>query len=209
MRKLSDSAMSSAERVRRSRWVNRVEEAADLLLEMLRNAPEPLPRNPIIDPALGDELAKITIGTQDDQSTEDYPVIRFLDLGNGHQITNKRRAIAAVVKLLGAKQIDRNSVDYGEWGLCHFASYTHPKGAMISTPGREDNEYGQAEWHSKDHIMLFRDVGDGRCIVYVSKIKPLFELRTIGHHGVTWENVRKVASNFQIIASEDARQAIS
>ena len=198
------SPMSGAERVRRSRWVNRVEETADTLLELLRDAPDPLPRVPEIDPALWEELSKFTIETQDDQGEEDYPKVRFLELGNGHQVANKRRAIDAVAKLFGAKKLDRNTIEFGDWGVCHFASYTHPKGAMISTPNRDDNEYGKAEWHQRDHIALFRDVGDGRCMLYISDIEPLFGLRTIGHHGVTWDNVRKVARVVKVVASQDA-----
>ncbi len=65
---------------------------------------------------------------------------------------------------------------------------------MISTPDRDDNEFGSADWHTRDNIMMFRDFGDGRCIVYISPIKPLFGLRTIGYHGVTWENVLRTCS---------------
>jgi len=73
---------------------------------------------------------------------------------------------------------------------------------MISTPGRDDNVFGSADWHSEDHIMMFRDFGDGRCVVYVSPIKPLFEKRTIGHHGVLWDDVRKLATFTKVFRPE-------
>ena len=196
----------AAERVRLARWVNKVEEAADLLLDLLRTPPTPLPRTPVIDPALVDLLAAFTL-SQDDQSAEDYPMVRFLSLGNGHQVTNKRNAMACFVKLFDAKQIDRNTVEFGKWGICHFASYTHPRGAMISTPNKDDHEYGRGDWHHKERIIMFRDVGDGRCIVYLTKIEPLFEKRTIGQHGVTWEDVRQTAEYIKVIASADALKA--
>ena len=64
---------------------------------------------------------------------------------------------------------------------------------MISSPHRPDSEFGGADWHKRDAIMMFRDFGDGRCMIYVSAIKPLFEARTIGHHGVKWDDVGKIA----------------
>lgn len=94
--------------------------------------------------------------------------------------------------------VDEATVEFPPYGSCHFAAYTDPKGAMISTPDRDDNEYGAVDWHHRDRIMLFRDFGDGRVIVYVCPIKPLFERRTIGHHGVTWENVLSVAEFKQV-----------
>lgn len=200
--------MTSSERVRVSRWVNKVEEAADILLELLKTPPNPLPRQPVIDPELVDQLARITITTQDDQTEETYPMVRFLELGNGHQVQNKRNAMACMIAMHGAEKIDRNTVKFGKWGRCHLASYTHPKGAMISTPNKDDHEFGSADWHACDHVVMFRDVGDGRCMLYVSDIEPLFGLRTIGHHGVTWENVRKQAKHIEVFASMDAKESL-
>lgn len=197
-------AMSSAERVRLSRWVNKVEEVADNLLNLLQTGPNPLPRTPIIDPELLHRISLFTL-EQDDVISENYPKVRFLKLGNGNQHSNKRRAIACVVQVLeDSKIIDHRTIEVPRWGKCHFAAYTHAKGAMISTPNREDNDYGSADWHSRDHICMFRDTGDGRCIVYIANIKPLFEMRTIGHHGVTWEAVQKIAKFSKVISSKDA-----
>ncbi|MEO8883592.1 MAG: hypothetical protein ABI377_09315 [Devosia sp.] len=200
-------ALTAVERVRLSRWVNKTEETADALLDLLKSAPDPLPRQPIFEPELLDLLSRYTI-EQDDQSEGDYPPMRFLELGNGHQSKNKRRALECAVKLLGATQIDHRTVKFAEWGVCHFAAYTHPKGAMISTPNSDDRDFGAGDWHKRDNIVMFRDVGDGRCMIYVSPIEPLFSLRTIGHHGVTWENVRKTAKHFQILASADALKVV-
>lgn len=200
----SDKPMSSAERVRLSRWVNKAEELADVLLDHLRTSPDPLPRNPVIDPELLQRLSLFTL-EQDDASSEDYPEVRFLELGNGHQVSNKRRAMACAAKFLdGAEIIDRRTVEIPAWGKCHFAAYTHPKGAMISTPNKDDKDYGSADWHSQDHICMFRDVGDGRCIIYITDIEPLFGMRTIGHHGVTWESIQKIAKFSKVISSADA-----
>ena len=203
----TEKAKSSVERVRLSRWVNKVEEAADSILELLRTGPDPLPRNPVIDPELLHRLSLFTL-EQDDSMSEDYPKIRFLELGNGHQVSNKRRAISCAARVLGgAKIIDRRTIEVQGWGKCHFAAYTHAKGAMISTPNRGDNDYGSADWHAQDHICMFRDIGDGRCIIYITDIKPLFEMRTIGHHGVTWEAIQSVAKFSKVISSMDALAA--
>ena len=70
------------------------------------------------------------------------------------------------------------TIKTSEYGSCHVSAYTHAKGAMISTPNRDDQNYGGAEWHKNDHLILFRDVGDGRCIVYINEIEPLFARRT-------------------------------
>lgn len=75
---------------------------------------------------------------------------------------------------------------------------------MISTPADEDHSFGSLDWHYRDHIVMFREVGDGRCMIYISSIKPLFDLRTIGYHGVSWENVRKTAKKIVVFKSEDA-----
>ncbi len=119
---------------------------------------------------------------------------RFLAVGNGHQYANRNKAMAFVLnRVPGVSAIDERTVEFSPYGTCHFAAYTHPKGAMISSTGREDNRFGDADWHARDHIMMFRDFGDGRCMIYVCPIRPLFDERTIGHHGVPWENVLKHA----------------
>ena len=197
-------AMSPAERVRLSRWVNKVEAAADELLELLETGPQPLPRKPVLDPKLVDMLAALTID-QDDPDVADYPRVRFLTPGNGNQVRNKRRAMRCALRFLkGAKQVDYRTIRLPKWGTCHFAAYTHANGAMISSTRREDNRFGSADWHTRDHIVMFRDAGDGRCIVYICAIEPLFGRRTIGHHGVRWEDVEEQAESRQVIASQDA-----
>ena len=199
--------MTSAERVKLSRWVNGVEAKADELLEMLKNGPTPLPRNPVIDPDLLDRLAAFTIG-QDRSDESDYPSKRFLTLGNGNQSRNRKRALACTGRLIeGAKVIDRRTIDLPNWGRCSFSAYTHPKGAMISTPNRDDNNYGDADWHRHGQVAMFRDIGDGRCILYISDLEPLFKLRSIGHHGVTWENVAKTAKQKLVFSASDALEA--
>ena len=123
----------------------------------------------------------------------------FLASGNGHQIANRRKALAfAAEHVAGLEVVDERTVRLEEYGVCHFAAYTHLEGAMISTPGRDDNEYGSADWHSRDRIMMFRDFADGRVAVFVCPIKPLFDKRTIGHHGVRWEDVLPLADMKQV-----------
>jgi hypothetical protein len=203
-----NAAMSSNERVRLARWVNKVEETADILLDLLKSPPDPLPRQPVIDPELVDLLASYTF-EQDQVLASDYdPEARFLKLGNGNQVFNKKRALACAVRVLeGAEVRDKRTISVPGFGLCHFAAYTHLKGAMISTPGHEDNSYGAADWHSRDHLMLFRDAGDGRCIIYISPIEPLFALRNIGHHGVTWDRIAETAKFMKVISSSYALEA--
>ncbi|TNC49315.1 hypothetical protein FHG66_11315 [Rubellimicrobium rubrum] len=119
----------------------------------------------------------------------------FLQRGNGHQRANRRKAQEFVRQNLpGLTVLDEGSVRFEGYGTCHFAAYTDPKGAMISTPHRNDNEYGSVAWHSRDHIMMVRDMGDGRrVVVYVCPIPPLFGRRTVGRHGVSWNDVRTLA----------------
>ena len=127
----------------------------------------------------------------------------FLTPGNGHQLANRQKALAFVLaNLEGATSADKRTVDLLPYGNCHFSAYTHPDGAMISTPGRADNEFGSADWHHRDRIMMFRDFGDGRCVVYVCPIKPLFCKRTIGHHGVRWIDVEKLADLVKVYRPE-------
>ncbi|MDR6533468.1 hypothetical protein J2800_004234 [Caulobacter rhizosphaerae] len=114
--------------------------------------------------------------------------------GNGHQIANRRKALeAAMRELPEIIGLDERTVAFQAYGVCHFAAYTDDNGAMISTPGRDDNVFGSAEWHAHDNIMMLHDAGDGRCMIFVCPIRPLFDKRTIGHHGVRWNDVRKLA----------------
>ena len=118
----------------------------------------------------------------------------FLAKGNGNQNANRRKALDYVLgNIDGVLPIDGRTVEFPPYGRCHFSAYTHADGAMISTPNRGDDTFGAADWHACDRIMMFRDFGDGRCMIYVCPIKPLFDLRTIGHHGVRWPDVDKVA----------------
>ena len=118
----------------------------------------------------------------------------FLAPGNGHQNANRRKAMDWVLQHVPeVTAIDERTVAFAPYGTCHFSAYTHPKGAMISSTGRDDNTYGSADWHACDRIMMFRDFADGRCMIYVCPIKPLLGVRTIGHHGVTWEDVLRLA----------------
>ncbi len=124
----------------------------------------------------------------------------FLQLGNGHQKANRRKAQRFVRYYLpDVTVLDERSVWFEGYGSCHFAAYTDPKGAMISTPHGDDYSYGSKEWHDQDHIMMFRDMGDGRrLVVYVCRIPPLFGMRTVGRHGVSWNDIRKLAVYRQI-----------
>jgi len=119
---------------------------------------------------------------------------QFLQPKNGHQISNRKKALAYVAEHLeGLTVLDESTVRFPPHGDCRFGAYTHDQGAMISTPYRDDNTFGSVDWHHLQRIMMFRDFGDGRCVVYVCPIKPLFEKRTIGHHGVTWENILRLS----------------
>lgn len=197
-----NAPMTSTERVRLARWVNRVEETAISLMELLLSPPDPMPRRPTIDPELVDLLTSYTF-EQDDVVSVDYDAnARFLKLGNGNQVANKRRAMAATNRAFeGAEILDNRTIKLPDFGVCHLAAYTHPKGAMISTPAMGEGSYGAEDWHSRDNLVLFRDAGDGRCIVYVCPIAPLFDLRTIGHHGVTWDNIQKTAIFTKVLSS--------
>jgi hypothetical protein len=128
---------------------------------------------------------------------------QFLAKGNGHQRPNRRKALNYIVSNIeGVMMLDESTVSFPPYGNCHFAAYTHEDGAMISTPDRDDNAFGSADWHHHGRIMMFRDFGDGRCIVYVCPIKPLFEKRTIGHHGVRWTDVLLLAEFKQVFRIE-------
>ena len=127
----------------------------------------------------------------------------FLQKGNGHQVANRRKAMAFVVEALPeVTALDERTVAFPPYGTCHFAAYTDPLGAMISTPNRDDNVFGTGDWHARDRIMMFHDFGDGRVGVFVCPIKPLFDHRTIGHHGVKWPDVIKLAEFKQVFRPE-------
>ena len=123
----------------------------------------------------------------------------LLKKGNGYQNANRRVALAFVLtNIPNVIAVDERTVDFPPYGRCHFSAYTHADGAMISTPNQADNTFGGAEWHARDKIMMFRDFFDGRCVVYVCPIEPLFAARTIGHHGVRWDDILKIADFKQV-----------
>lgn len=201
-------AMSAAERVRLSRWVNKVESIGDELLDLLKQAPHPLPREPVFSPELVERLS-LYVARDEIDGAEDFPPVRFLSLGNGHQHSNRERAMIACVRIVpGVTKIDHNTVSWPPFGICHFAAFTHLKGAMISSTRSADAAFGSETWHEKGKIVMFRDVGDGRCIVYVCPIEPLFQKRTIGHHGVRWEDIENVALKKVVLSSEKAIEAV-
>lgn len=118
----------------------------------------------------------------------------LLKEGNGHQMENRKVAMAFLLsKAPEVVAVDERTIDWPGFGRCHFAAYTSKLGAMISTPNRDDNAFGHADWHANDKIAMFRDPGDGRVMVFICPIKPLFELRTIGQHGVKWADVQRTA----------------
>ena len=201
-----ERAMTSAERIQRSRWINKTEEAAITLLDLLDEAPDNLSRKPEIPAELVQKLIPYINTTTPTTSVErkrKQSAERFLKLGNGNQVKNKQKAMKFVAHHMAAIPIDKKTLKTSEWGMCHFAAYTHPTGAMISTPNKPDQEYGGADWHNNDHIILFRELEDGRCMIYVSEIEPLFALRTIGHHGVKWVDIEKVAKHTETLNTAD------
>jgi hypothetical protein len=123
----------------------------------------------------------------------------FLERGNGHQLANRQKALAFVAKKVPSLTVvDESTINLPPYGNCRFGAYTHDEGAMISTPNRDDNVFGSQEWHALGRIMMFRDYGDGRCGIFICPIKPLFEKRTIGHHGVRWNDVIALAEMKQV-----------
>ncbi len=117
----------------------------------------------------------------------------LLTRGNGHQVRNRAKAMAFAVRRLGAREVDAGSVDLAPFGLCHFAAYASPDGAMVSTPGRHDHAFGDADWHARGRVLMVRDLGDGRVAAYVCSIRELLDHRTIGHHGVAWTDVARLS----------------
>lgn len=148
---ITSKPMTSAERVKRARWSNKVEETAFKLLDLLNNMPEPLPRNPEIPVELIDRLEPFMISTEVTTTSTNEPHQNVLQPGNGNQARNKKLAVEFIMKHLKASAIDKKTLQTKLFGKCHVAAYTHPKGAMISTPNRGDQSYGDAEWHGNDH----------------------------------------------------------
>ena len=196
-----DKPMTSAERVKRTRWANRVEDTADKLLGLLDSPPEPLPRMPKIPAELLEKLQPFSVTRSSSPTGEE--IKRVLQPGNGHQAANKKKALQFITNFFDATPIANGTVQTEDWGLCYVAAYTHQKGAMISAPNRGTGEYGGREWHKRDHIIMFRDLGNGHCKIYVSKIAPLFEHRTIGRGGVTWEDVEKLCESEITCSAEE------
>lgn len=123
----------------------------------------------------------------------------MLTPGNGNQLANRNKARKFVAGMLpDLKVLDDRTIEVGLFGICHFKAFTSKEGAMISST-RSIN-FGSLKWHtSRRYVMLFRDCGDGDCIVYICPVKPLFAHRTIGYHGVPWKDVEELAEFKRIL----------
>lgn len=199
--------MDGSERVRRSRWVNKLEEMLDELQSHLESAPVPLPRLPIIDPKIIELLADMS---NEDQPAEEEKPMTFLESGLGHQVSNRDRALKVTAMVLpGTAVVDKNTISTKDYGDCHFHAFTNIRGAMISSPGKNDYEFGDADWHQKKNTVMFRDARDGRCIVYVAPIEPLFKLRSAGKHIVAWDDIRKVAHETHVFRSAELLEKVA
>jgi hypothetical protein len=64
---------------------------------------------------------------------------------------------------------------------------------MISSPTEEGSWRGAKSWHALAHWAMFRDLGDGRCRVYVCAIAQLFERLPSGRHVVMWDTIETLA----------------
>ena len=203
---IGEKAMTSAERIQRSRWINKFEETAVRLLDIVNEAPVNLTRQPDIPAELVQKLIPFintNITAAQDKIRTVTAAKRFLKLGNGNQVNNKKKALAYVAHHINAEILDKRTLKTRDWGRCHFSAYTHATGAMISTPNSEDQNYGGKDWHNNDHIILFRELTDGRCMMYVSEIKPLFDKRSIGHHGVRWEDIDQLELHSEVMQTSD------
>jgi hypothetical protein len=201
---ITGAPLSSTERVQKSRWINKVVKTSIELESLLDNPPKGLALTSEQKPKIPSSLL-VKIAPYIDNSGDNImktSAVRVLKLGNGNQVRNKKIAMKYVIYHLNAEMINNKTIDTDKWGTCHVSAYTHEKGAMVSTPNRSDNEYGDAEWHYNDHIVMFRDVGNGTCKIYINDIKPLLENLTIGKGGVTWENVEKFSKKIDVIDSQ-------
>lgn len=121
-------------------------------------------------------------------------IFKLLSPGNsGNKAANRDLALEFFVRWIeGAEKVDSKTINTSKYGLCHVSAYTDSTGAMISSgPGKRDQKFDPRNHipHSRDHWLMFREVGDGRVFVFVCDPKDLFELRSIGASGVTWADV--------------------
>lgn len=124
----------------------------------------------------------------------------FLQKGNGHAVQNRAKALTLLLERVPeVTAVDEATIEWPVFGRCHFAAYTSELGAMISSPNKDDKEFGDADWHRKDRAVLFRDPDGGRVMIYICPIAPLFQRRTIGHHGVRWADVQKIAEKIMVL----------
>ena len=128
---------------------------------------------------------------------------QFLKPGNGHQMANKKKAMALIAKHLGGVNPTNESLDLPDWGNCQIAAYTSKDGAMIVNAS-DPKHYGELAWHHRDHLVMLREIPDAkspRCIIYICKIKDLFDAPSeqwLGKAGVKWAFVGRVAKHKEI-----------
>jgi len=188
--------LTASERVRKSRWINKVEQTAVDLEQLLIDLPTGVlegKSKPKISSTLLSAVAPYIVSEQmNARKVKEITMTRALKTGNGNQIRNRRFAMEFALEHFDADFIDESSIATRDWGTCRVAAFTDPKGAMIAAPNKQ-LKFGDRDWHHCDHLILIRDVGNGECRVFINKIKDLFENISIGKGGVIWDDVERLS----------------
>ena len=119
--------------------------------------------------------------------------------GNGHQMTNRKKAVQFVVNRFGATQIDVNIIRL----LGHtymVAAATSPDGLMYRAPNGGDHWLDTARQH--DGLIVVRQMSDGRIAVYSIETGRLVEAcADAARHGrsrLSWPEVEKIRDSVQV-----------
>ncbi|MBT6012363.1 MAG: hypothetical protein HOG80_13390 [Candidatus Marinimicrobia bacterium] len=201
-----DHPLTAAERVRKSRWMNKVEQTAvdleQLLIEPPRGALEGKSKPRIFSTLLSEIAPYIVSNHTDTGNMVDSKIVRAFKMGNGNQIQNRRSAVQFALRYFNAELIDESSISTEDWGVCRVAAFTDLKGAMIAAPNKQPM-FGASDWHKNDHFILIRDLGNGECRLYINKIKELFKNISIGKGGVTWDDVEDLSVMSKTVKAQD------
>lgn len=133
----------------------------------------------------------------------------LLEPGNkGNKTANRNLAVDFFLRFFeNSKRIDTRTILLDEYGICHVAAYTSAAGAMVSDT-HQGGDYAE-QFGDRDHWIMFREVGDGRCFIFICKPSDLIGHQDIGKGGVSWKKVNSVALMRKAIKTDEVKKILS
>lgn len=170
-------SLASMENVKQALWANCVEDTAQQLLKLLKERPEHIQYEPDISAELFELLGEYFHADDiEDPATS----------GNIY-LNNIDKAVLFAIKVLDGKQLIDNVIKAQKWGVCNVLVSSHPIRALILSPNEPIDDFIQHTHQRYDHWIIFRDLGDGSCIMHIVETKALLNNLGRENRDISWE----------------------